>query len=92
MHRTGKQTVPTALPQPDAEIRLNRAELAARLTEAGFPISEATLATKASHGDGPPYRLWGRQALYVWPSALDWARASLKEPRRLSGRAETSAA
>ena len=36
-----------------------------------------TLATKASRGGGPPYRLFGRKPLYRWGDGLDWAsRAS----------------
>jgi hypothetical protein len=90
MDRIESQTVPASLPNANPEARLSRVELAARLTAAGFKISEATLATKAARGGGPPYKLWGREAVYVWSSALEWANANLKEPRRLSGRAETS--
>jgi hypothetical protein len=38
----------------DPEMLLTREAMAQALTEAGFPISRATLATKASRGGGPP--------------------------------------
>jgi hypothetical protein len=59
---------------------LVRRELAAALTEAGFPISGATLATKATRGGGPPFRLFGRRPLYEWGVALAWAKSRLSEP------------
>jgi len=59
---------------------LTRAVVAAELTRAGFPISPATLATKATRGGGPPYRLFGRRPLYEWGPALEWARGRLSAP------------
>ena len=59
---------------------LSRADTAAALTEAGFPVSPATLATKATRGGGPPYRLFGRKPLYEWGPTLEWAKARLSEP------------
>jgi hypothetical protein len=59
---------------------LSRANTAAALTGAGFGISPATLATKATRGGGPPYRLFGRKPLYRWGDALEWARGRLSEP------------
>ena len=56
---------------------LNRRELSAALTEAGLPVSEATLATKAVRGGGPPYQLFGRKPLYRWGTGLGWARSRL---------------
>ena len=40
----------------DPDKWLTRRDTAAALTEAGFPVAEATLATKATRGGGPPYR------------------------------------
>jgi hypothetical protein len=60
---------------------LSRAQLAARLTEAGYPTSKFTLATRAAEGNGPPYRIWGRRAVYPWASALAWAEARLTGPK-----------
>jgi hypothetical protein len=59
---------------------LTRDAVAAELTAAGFPISVATLATKATRGGGPPYRLFGRRPLYEWGPALAWAQGRLSEP------------
>jgi hypothetical protein len=55
----------TAIPEnPDA--LLTRERLADALTEAGYPIKQKTLATKASRGGGPPYRRFGPRVLYTW--------------------------
>jgi alkylation response protein AidB-like acyl-CoA dehydrogenase len=64
---------------PDA--LLTRDQAAAALTEVGFPTAPATLATKATRGGGPPYRLFGAKPLYRWADALAWARSRLSEPR-----------
>ncbi len=56
---------------PDA--MLPRNDAAAALTDAGFPTSPATLATKACRGGGPPYRLYGRKPLYKLSDLLAWA-------------------
>lgn len=64
-----------ALPDPDAQ--LTRDQLAGALTEAGFPITKTTLATKASRGGGPPFRKWGRRPIHRWGDALAWARSRL---------------
>lgn len=61
---------------------LNRDQTAAALTEAGFQTKPKTLATKASRGGGPPYRLFGKRPLYRWGDALAWAHSRLTEPRR----------
>ena len=66
---------------PDAEVpellasdtKLRRAALASALTEAGFPISPATLASMATRGSGPSFQHWGRIPLYTWGSSLEWA-------------------
>jgi hypothetical protein len=65
---------------PDALLR--RRETADALTEAGFPMRSATLATKASRGGGPPYRRFGAVALYRWGEALQWAQSRLSAPMR----------
>ena len=70
----------TTIPEnPDA--LLTREHTANALTEAGFPISRATLATKACRGGGPPYQLFGPRVVYQWRSSLDWAKRRLSEPR-----------
>ncbi len=63
---------------------LRRRDLADALTERGFPVSEATLATKASRPGpygGPPFRSFGRIPLYRWGDALAWAESRLSAPR-----------
>jgi hypothetical protein len=64
----------------DEDALLGRTDAAKALTEAGFPVSPATLATKATRGGGPRYRLFGRRPLYRWGDALQWARGRLSEP------------
>jgi hypothetical protein len=67
-----------AFPIPEsAGALLNRRDLAAALTAAGYEVSPATLATKASRGGGPPFRRFGRVPLYSWGDGLAWAQARL---------------
>jgi hypothetical protein len=74
----------------DPEIMLRRRDTAAALNEAGFPITEATLATKATRGGGPPYRLFGRVPLYRWGDALQWAESRLSPPMRSTSEADAA--
>jgi hypothetical protein len=71
---------------PDTLLR--RRATAEALTEAGYTTAETTLATKASRGGGPPYRLFGRVPLYRWGDALDWAQGKLSPPRRSTSEAD----
>jgi len=64
---------------PDAFLTRDRVVIA--LNEIGFPVTVATLATKATRGGGPPYRLFGKKPLYRWSEALAWAEAKLSAPR-----------
>jgi hypothetical protein len=66
----------------DPNALLTRPKTADALSEAGFPVKEATLATKATRGGGPPYQKFGARALYRWGDALLWAKARLSVPRR----------
>jgi hypothetical protein len=61
-------------------IYLRRRAAAKALTEAGFPMSPATLATQATRGNGPPYRLFGRIPLYSLAETLAWAELRLTPP------------
>jgi hypothetical protein len=70
--RSYNMAIPT-----DPQTLLTRDAMAQALTEAGFPVSPATLATKASRGGGPPFRKFGPKPLYPWGSALRWAQAKL---------------
>jgi hypothetical protein len=65
-----------ALPT-DLDTLLTRAALADALTKAGYPTARATLATRATRGGGPPYRLFGRVPLYRWGDALAWVQSRL---------------
>jgi hypothetical protein len=67
---------------------LTREAVAAALKAAGYPVAPATLATKATRGGGPPYRLFSSRALYRWADALDWAKASTTAPRRSTSEAD----
>jgi hypothetical protein len=60
---------------------LTREQTATQLTAAGYRIKEKTLATKASRGGGPPYRIFNGKALYRWADALDWARNRTATPQ-----------
>ncbi len=61
---------------------LTRKAIADALTAAGFPVSVKTLATMATRGGGPLYRLFGRKPLYRWGDALEWAQSRLSKPIR----------
>lgn len=71
---------------PDA--LLTRERTARALTDAGYPVSPKTLATKATRGGGPPYSLFSGRALYRWGDALDWARSLTTAPRRSTSEAD----
>jgi hypothetical protein len=64
----------------DHDTLLTRDKTAAALTEKGFPTSPTTLATKATRGGGPPFRLYGRIPLYRWGDSIAWARGRLTKP------------
>jgi hypothetical protein len=76
---------------PALDTMLTRDAVAAALTDAGFPVSAATLATKATRGGGPAYRLFGRRPLYRWADALEWARGRLSAPIANTSAAERAA-
>ena len=66
----------------DLDAFLPRKETAAALTASGYPVAETTLATKATRGGGPVYRLFGRRPIYRWGDSLAWAQAKLSPPIR----------
>jgi hypothetical protein len=66
---------------PPENALLTRVQTAAALTQAGFPISAKTLATKATRGGGPPYRHFGQRVIYRWGDSLAWAHSLLGELR-----------
>lgn len=63
------------------ETKLRRRELAAALTQQGFPMAPSTLASMGSRGTGPDYELWGRIPIYTWGPTLDWAHKRLRRVR-----------
>jgi hypothetical protein len=76
---------------PDSlDAKLTRSQLGAAFRAAGFPMSDKTLATRASRGGGPPYRRFGARVLYRWGDALAWAEARLSPP--ISSTSELDAA
>lgn len=66
-----------ALDLDHSDTLLTRVAVAAALTAAGFPVKAATLATKATRGGGPPYRLFGVRPLYRWGDSVAWAESRL---------------
>jgi hypothetical protein len=81
---------PMAHPIPDdPEALLTRAMAAEALSAAGYPVRQATLATKASRGGGPRFRRFGKKPLYRWGDALEWAQSLLSPP--MSNTSEASA-
>jgi hypothetical protein len=75
----------------DPDALLLRDRTAEELTKAGYKTATATLATMASRGGGPPYRRFGRRAVYRWGDALAWAQSRLSPPRRTTSEHDTSA-
>lgn len=70
---------------------LRRRDLARALVALGYPVTEATLATKASRPGrygGPPYRSFGRVPLYRWGDALAWVEGCLSDPRSNTSEAD----
>ena len=66
---------------------LTRKSTSVALSNAGFPVAEATLATMATRGGGPPYRLFGRKPIYRWGDALEWATGRMSHPVRSTSEA-----
>jgi hypothetical protein len=64
------------------KMKLRRKQAAEALSAAGYPVTEATLNTKASRGGGPPYKVFGRFPLYEWGDLLAWAESQMSPLRR----------
>ena len=67
--------------QPNSDAQMTRQQIAEALTAAGYPISSKTLATKATRGGGPVFRIFCGRAVYRWADALEWARSVTSAPR-----------
>jgi hypothetical protein len=65
----------------DPDTLLTRDQTAVALTQAGFPVRSATLATKACRGGGPDFKLFGTRPLYRWGDAIAWAQGKLTAPQ-----------
>jgi hypothetical protein len=65
----------------DPSAMLSRKTLAAALTAVGYRTSATTLASLASRGGGPIYRLWGPYVVHEWGDGLKWAQARLSAKR-----------
>ena len=74
----------------DTDTLLTRDAVAVALTAAGYPVSAATLATKATRGGGPEYQLFSRRPLYRWGAALAWAKGRLSKTVRSSSELEAA--
>jgi hypothetical protein len=74
----------------DPNALLSRVQTADALTEAGYLTKPKTLATKATRGGGPPYRLFGARALYRWGDALEWAESRLSALRGSTSEADAA--
>lgn len=76
-------------PIPDTpDALLTRDATATALTAAGYPVKAKTLATKATRGGGPEYRLFSGRTLYRWGDALAWAQGATSAPRRSTSEAD----
>lgn len=68
---------------PALDDLLDRRNLSCALAlHAGRRVAVATLASLATRGGGPPFRLFGRRPLYRWGDAMEWAEQNTKPPRR----------
>jgi hypothetical protein len=67
---------------------LRRKPAAAFLRSHGFPIADTTMAAMGS--EGPPFKLFGKYAVYKKAELLAWAHARFTEPhpRRSASAAE----
>jgi hypothetical protein len=66
---------------------LSREAAARALTAAGYVTSPSTLATKATRGNGPGYRIFGKRAIYRWGDLLAWAESRATPVRRSTSEA-----
>jgi hypothetical protein len=74
----GGQTVSIDPDKLKADTKLTRAQAAEALTRAGFPIAVGTLKHMVIKPGGPPYQIWGRNAIYTWGALLSWAKSRLR--------------
>lgn len=78
------------MPSTNLDTLLTRDQVANALTASGYPVKAKTLATKATRGGGPIYKLFGSRPLYRWGDALSWAQSRCTEPRRSSSEGDVA--
>lgn len=71
-----------------SDAMLTRDRGASALSELGYPITKATLATLATRGGGPLYQRFGKRVLYRWGNLLNWAEERCSAPRRSTSEAK----
>jgi hypothetical protein len=69
-----------------------RKDVSELLKAHGYPVPVRQLEKMATAGDGPPYRLFARKALYAADEALAWAESRLTAPRRHTSEGRANAA
>jgi hypothetical protein len=74
--------IPKALDSVDPKTFLTRFQVAEALEACGIPLSYDTLATKATRGGGPPFRIFGKSAVYQWGDVVAWVLETMGEPAR----------
>jgi hypothetical protein len=90
MDASSSRAEASELPSLSPDALLRRAALVQAFNEKGFPMTTSTLATNATRGGGPPYRLFGRIPLYRWGDALAWAESLMTAPRNSSADGDVS--
>jgi hypothetical protein len=73
---------PIPLENIDPRTFLTRFQVAETLELCGIPMSSDTLATKATRGGGPPFRIFGKSAVYQWADVVAWVIETMGEPAR----------
>jgi hypothetical protein len=73
---------PKPLDSVDPRTFLTRYQVADTLEACGIPLSYDTLATKATRGGGPPFRIFGKSAVYQWADVVAWVKETIGEPAR----------
>jgi len=74
--------IPKSLDSVDPKTFLTRFQVAEALEACGIPLSYDTLATKATRGGGPPFRIFGKSAVYQWADVVAWVIETMGEPAR----------
>lgn len=74
--------IPKALDSVDPKTFLTRFQVSEALEACGIPLSYDTLATKATREGGPPFRIFGKSAVYQWCDVVAWVLETMGEPAR----------